>query len=115
MPAAPTEFYDVVRLVPAGRVVTYGDLASLFGCGPRLAGRHMSRNPHLDLPWWRVVSAAGKHPPELLPRALPHWRAEGTPLNRDGTGVAMRAAHADLPALASLIETRIGPLPGLGE
>lgn len=107
------ELYEVVRLVPPGRVVTYGDLATLFDIGARTAGRHMAYNPHTDLPWWRVVNASGRLPKTLSAHALTQWRTEGTPLNRTGSGVAIRLAHADLPALAEVLERALGPLPGL--
>lgn len=107
------ELYEVVRRIPPGRVVTYGDLASLFDIGARTAGRHMADNPHADLPWWRTVNASGRLPRALTAHALTQWRAEGTPLNRNGTGVAIRLAHADLPTLAEVLEETLGPLPGL--
>src|SRR5881409_3777781 len=59
-PAGPPPFYRlvyrVVRRVPRGRVVTYGQVAAILG-QPRGA----RRGPLLDLvPWQRVINAAGR-------------------------------------------------------
>jgi methylated-DNA-protein-cysteine methyltransferase-like protein len=55
--------YGVVRRVPAGAVATYGDIAAALG-SPRIArqvGRALAALPEdLDVPWWRVVLAAGR-------------------------------------------------------
>jgi methylated-DNA-protein-cysteine methyltransferase-like protein len=66
-PASPGPFHrfalavhGLVRRVPRGRVVTYGQLARLLGA-PRAArrvGQAMRRCP-ASLPWHRVVNAAG--------------------------------------------------------
>lgn len=87
--AAPAEDFgaavaDVVRAIPAGRVMTYGDVAAALGSrAARQVGRVMALEGH-DLPWWRVVRAGGLPPLEHEARALEHWRTEGTPL-RPGT------------------------------
>lgn len=49
---------EVVRAVPAGAVVTYGDVAAAVGIGPRQAGRLVGRLS-AEIPWWRVVRADG--------------------------------------------------------
>lgn len=73
--------YDVVRMVPSGRALTYGDVAELLGAGgPRQVGAAMAASTGLDLPWWRIVRADGSLPDELAARAIPHWRHEGHPL-----------------------------------
>jgi methylated-DNA-protein-cysteine methyltransferase-like protein len=57
--------YRVVRRVPRGKVVTYGQVAAILG-QPRAAravGTALAalRSPLLDLvPWQRVISAAGR-------------------------------------------------------
>ena len=50
------EIYEVVRAIPRGRVVTYGQLAELAGIpsGHRVAARAMRTCPDA-LPWYRVV------------------------------------------------------------
>ena len=90
----PQEFVDqvreIVRAIPAGRVMTYGDIATVLTAraefaglpeayGPRMVGFVMSRFGG-DLPWWRVIRSTG-HPPKFhLERALPYYREENTPL-----------------------------------
>lgn len=55
--------YAIVRRIPAGRVVTYGQLAELAGIpgGSRVAGAAMKTSQPADrLPWQRVIGKAGK-------------------------------------------------------
>src|SRR5213593_1942552 len=68
-PAAPPPFYRlvyrVVRRVPRGRVVTYGQVAAILGQprGARAVGMALGalRGPLLDLvPWQRVINSAGR-------------------------------------------------------
>jgi methylated-DNA-protein-cysteine methyltransferase-like protein len=63
--------YDIVRQIPAGRVVTYGQVAALIAPpegvnlrqyeaqGPRWVGAAMANCPD-DIPWQRVINAQGK-------------------------------------------------------
>ncbi|MGH7267334.1 MAG: MGMT family protein [Candidatus Rokuibacteriota bacterium] len=52
--------YSLVRRVPIGRVVTYGQVAALLGVprGARAVGGAMRRCPP-GVPWQRVVNAHG--------------------------------------------------------
>ncbi|MHA3682740.1 MGMT family protein [Leucobacter sp. HY1910] len=71
---------DVVRRIPAGRVMTYGDVGLAVGSNaPRAVGRVMALYGHA-VPWWRVVPASGLPPQGHARLALPHYLAEGTPL-----------------------------------
>ncbi|MFF8368759.1 MGMT family protein [Streptomyces lydicus] len=108
----------VAELIPAGRVMTYGDVAEWLdddgpaeegpsqdagavappggGCprvGPRQVGRAMALYGGA-VPWWRVVRADGRLLPGSELRALAHYREEGTPL-RD----AARAADDHIPKI----------------
>lgn len=101
---------ELVTRVPAGQVVTYGDIARRLGCGPRQVGSVMSQLGELA-PWWRVVDAAGRLPPRLRPRAWQRWQEEATPLVDAGVPavqarVRLRAARAVLPASADLSWTQ---------
>lgn len=107
------QVWAVVRLVPGGRVVSYGDVAALLERSPRMVGRAMALCEDADVPWWRITNAAGRLPADLLARALPHWHEESTALRRDGSGVDMGRARADLVALGEAAERLLGPLPGL--
>lgn len=76
---------DVVRSIPAGRVMTYGDVAAVLGSrASRAVGKVMAHEGS-DLPWWRVVRAGGLPPLHHDARALEHYRAEATPLTWGAT------------------------------
>ncbi|WP_281289770.1 MGMT family protein [Streptomyces piniterrae] len=84
----------VAELIPAGRVLTYGDVAEwLEEGGPRQVGRVMALYGGA-VPWWRVVRADGVLLPGSELRALAHYRDEGTPLRG-----ASRTAESHIPRL----------------
>lgn len=73
----------VVRLVPAGATVSYGDVAELLGSGgPRQVGYVMSHHGG-GAPWWRVLKANGQAPQGHEAEALLLYLEEGTPLVGD--------------------------------
>ncbi|MDR2723483.1 MAG: MGMT family protein [Cellulomonadaceae bacterium] len=111
----------LVRQIPAGRAMTYGLIAeivaeSLHRGGPRQVGQVMAgsldRYAHLvddgllpsgaavigpaqdnhDVPWWRVVNASGRPPPQYMTAALAALHAEGTPLTRNSQRVDLTQA-----------------------
>lgn len=85
----------VVALIPAGRVMSYGDVAEYLGTGgPRQVGQVMARGGG-DVPWWRVIRADGSAPPGHETECLAQLLAEATPLRPDGTRVDMRRARWD--------------------
>src|SRR5215212_11536403 len=53
--------YAMVRRIPSGRVMTYGQIAELLGDGytPRTVGFCMHASPE-GTPWHRVLNAQGK-------------------------------------------------------
>lgn len=65
------QVWEIVRRVPAGKVITYGQVASLAGVPPgvgvdeyrawgaRWVGSAMAACPE-DVPWQRVVNSQGK-------------------------------------------------------
>lgn len=75
-----TRVLAVVENIPAGRVMTYGDVAAAVGSrAARAVGQVMARYGS-EVPWWRVVRAGG-HPPTCHEaRALEHYESEATPL-----------------------------------
>lgn len=88
---------DVVEAIPAGRVMTYGDVAEVVGQvlgrgGPRQVGTVL-RQMGGGLPWWRVVNASGYPPAHKRSLALDRLRREGCPLSPDGARVALGAAR----------------------
>ena len=74
--------YEIVRQIPKGRVMTYGQIADILGEGytPRTVGFVMHASPD-GVPWQRVINAQGACstgrvvlPPDLQQRML---EAEG--------------------------------------
>jgi methylated-DNA-protein-cysteine methyltransferase-like protein len=86
--------YAVVRRIPAGRVATYGQIASLAG----LAGHDLQVGYALhalpqasDLPWHRVVNASGR----ISRRAMPGGElVQRLLLEREGIGIDPRGRVA---------------------
>ena len=58
-PSLRAAIYKVVRRIPSGRVLSYGDVARLAGTGPRQVAAAMRDCPG-SLPWHRVVGAGGR-------------------------------------------------------
>ena len=85
------EIYDIVRLIPHGKVMNYGQIARLLSrpLSARTVGWAMSSCPE-DVPWQRVVNAAGGcstatlpgHPPDRQQKML---ETEGIEFGADGT------------------------------
>ena len=65
---AAAAVYGLVRRVPRGRVVTYGQVAAMLGnrISPRAVGWILHRCPD-DVPWHRVVNASGGFSTDRLP------------------------------------------------
>lgn len=89
-PPAPdfvTRVLEVVDDIPAGRVMTYGDVAAALGSlAARAVGQTMAYYGS-DVPWWRVVRASGLPAIDHESRALELYRVEGTPLRWSASGV----------------------------
>ncbi len=76
----------VVEAIPAGRVMSYSDVAAAIGSrAARAVGQVMSHYGS-ELPWWRVVRASGEPPIDHSARALEEYRREGTALVRNRAG-----------------------------
>jgi alkylated DNA nucleotide flippase Atl1 len=97
LPDLASAVLDLVDEVPRGRVVTYGDLAAVVGCGPRQVGTVMARWGGA-VAWWRVLRADGSPPPGLEREALTRYRAEGTALRPGGRRVDLAVARWPLPS-----------------
>lgn len=53
--------YDIVRRIPKGRVMTYGEIAKYAKTTPRVVGNALHRNPDpKNIPCHRVVNAKGQ-------------------------------------------------------
>lgn len=99
-PVAPTDLelavLDVLAMLEPGEVVSYGDVADDAGYPgrARAVGRLLATGT-ADVPWWRVVNAAGRLVPGLEAEHAARLRAEGV-LVRDGRVVTSplgRFAH----------------------
>ncbi len=54
--------YEIVRAIPAGKVMTYGQIAAILGEGytPRTVGYVMHGADTENVPWQRVINSQGK-------------------------------------------------------
>lgn len=87
---------DTVDLIPAGRVMTYGDIAEWLGeGGPRQVGRVLALYGG-GVPWWRVVRSDGVLLSGHELRALDAYRAEGTPLRAAGRATEGHVPRVDM-------------------
>ena len=78
---APNKDEDLVEAVlslcdeiPAGHVVSYGDIAAIAGCVPRQVGKIMSSHGKFTC-WWRVVRADGSS--AVAEQAVAYWDGGG--------------------------------------
>ena len=83
--------WAIVRAIPPGRVMTYGQVAGLLGhvISPAAVGWALHVCPE-DVPWHRVVNTRGAFSTERLPDMPPDVQrrmlmAEGVELRLDGT------------------------------
>ncbi len=83
--------YRLVRRIPKGKVMTYGQIATLLGSrlSPRAVGWAMHGCPR-GVPWQRVVNASGGCSTERMPDIPPGLqrallRAEGVEFRAGGT------------------------------
>ena len=66
----------VITAIPAGEVMSYGDVATRAGLrSARLVGRILAESH--GLPWHRVIRADGTPTPHLAARQIALLRAEG--------------------------------------
>jgi alkylated DNA nucleotide flippase Atl1 len=76
---------DIIDQIPAGQVMSYGDIAEYLGQGgPRQVGQVLALWGG-GAPWWRVVHADGSLLAGHEQTALARYRGESTPL-REGNG-----------------------------
>lgn len=90
-------YWDVVAMIPAGKVSTYGEVARMAGFPGRArqAGAAMRLVPKaMNLPWHRVVGAGGRI---VFPKSSAHFREQSRRLRAEGVLVtAGRVDHAAL-------------------
>ena len=55
------QVYNIVRGVPSGKVITYGDIGAILKINPRYVGYILHHNPYPgEVSCHRVVNAGGK-------------------------------------------------------
>jgi methylated-DNA-protein-cysteine methyltransferase-like protein len=84
------ELWEIVRSIPRGRVMSYGDVGrSLrYPSSGFQVGRWMTCAPE-GVPWWRVVAQTGRLPlskrsPILVLEQVERLKAEGVPFIEEG-------------------------------
>lgn len=89
-PSLDQRIWQVVAMIPSGKVATYGDIARQAGLptGARRVGHALRQLPaNSKIPWHRVISAQGKL--SLAQGSAGHYTqrerltAEGLVLNKD--------------------------------
>ena len=108
--------YEVVKTIPAGVVATYGQVAAIVGCGPRLVGYALASLPAgMDVPWQRVINSQGKISTRSDGAADPRQRQalirEGIVFSLKGT-VDLKRFGWDGPDWDWLYERGLQPPPG---
>ena len=82
--------FALVSMIPAGKVLSYGDVAELLGSGgPRQVGKAMGGSS--EGCWWRVIRSNGTLAQKLQQRARVHWENEAIPCT--ASGVRMKLAR----------------------
>jgi alkylated DNA nucleotide flippase Atl1 len=94
---------DAVERIPAGRVMSYGDVAAYLGeGGARQVGRVMSLWGG-GVPWWRVIHSDGSPPPGHERVARERYLAERTPL-RAGPSIRVDMRLARWPGGSGILD-----------
>ena len=61
-PTLYLQIHNIIRLIPSGKVATYGQIAEIVGnCNARMVGYAASSIPlDSDIPWQRVINYKGE-------------------------------------------------------
>lgn len=96
---------DVVERIPAGRVMSYGDVAEYLGeGGPRQVGRVLALWGGA-VPWWRVIHADGSPPPGHERAAYVRYLAEATPLRAGSSALRVDMRLARWPGGSGMLDS----------
>ncbi|GAC1330882.1 MAG: hypothetical protein NVSMB13_19040 [Mycobacteriales bacterium] len=85
----------VVEAIPAGRVMSYGDVCEYLGESSARAVGMVLYAHGSEVAWHRVVMASGAPAPQHAAEQLARLCAEGVPLTARGNRVDMTAARWD--------------------
>lgn len=102
-PGFHAQVHALLRTVPAGALVTYGDLAQALGS--RAVARHVGWALHAlpdgtDVPWHRVVDGRGRvtRPGSASAKLqIARLRKEGVAVGRDGAVAQFAVRRHPLP------------------
>ena len=108
-PAYRERVYKIVRRIPRGRVMTYGQIAELLGEGytARTVGFCMHSSPD-GTPWHRVINAQGKTSTGKV--VLPHDKQQRL-LEQEGV-VFNKSNRCDLETYLWMPKTKAAPAQG---
>ncbi|WP_305804719.1 MGMT family protein [Stenotrophomonas sp. YIM B06876] len=83
---AHARILQVIRAIPRGQVLGYGEVAGRAGLPgrARLVARLLAGNDDPDLPWHRVVRTDGRI---ALPEGSPGWCEQSQRLRAEGVAV----------------------------
>ncbi len=84
----------VTDAIPAGNVSTYGDIAKVVGCGPRLVARVLAHSDG-EACWWRVVRSNGTIAEHLVAEASTRLAAEGVRVQAGKVDLKLHRAALD--------------------
>ena len=101
--------YKIVRRIPRGRVMTYGQIAELLGEGytARTVGFCMHSSPD-GTPWHRVINAQGKNSTGRV--VLPHDKQQRL-LEQEGV-IFNKSNRCDLETFLWIPKTKAAPAQG---
>ncbi|MFO7882152.1 MAG: MGMT family protein [Kosmotogaceae bacterium] len=54
------KIYAAVKLIPEGKVATYGQIGKYIGCSAKYVGYALSSLENDNIPWHRVINSKGK-------------------------------------------------------
>ena len=110
----------MVRQIPAGKVASYGQIASLVGgCTPRMVGYAMASSSEEDnVPWHRVINSQGKISPrgnDLSSEVQRLRLEEEGVLFNDGSKVNWKQVCWAGPSIEWLLQHGFDPHPSFRE
>ena len=80
--------------IPTGQVSTYGDIATVVGCGPRLVARVLAGSGDRAC-WWRVVRSNGTIAEHLVAEASARLAVEGVRVSAGRVDLKLHRAALD--------------------
>ncbi len=54
------KIYNAIKLIPEGKVATYGQVGKYVGCSAKFVGYALSNLKNSEVPWHRVINGKGR-------------------------------------------------------